>query len=59
VANKEDDFLYRVAVPSSAKRVIVHLPLEDVRAVDKIVVQNWETGGEAHVDIRSVTLWEG
>ena len=59
VANKEDDFLYRVAVPSSARRVIVHLPFEDARAVDKIVVQNWESGGEAHVDIRSVTLWEG
>jgi hypothetical protein len=55
---KEEDFSYRVAVPASPKRVLVHLPIADVNSVGRLVVQQWDSDNEAHVDIMDLTIWE-
>ena len=57
VLNKrEDDFIYRLAVPAAKKRLRVHLPIEDADAVGRFVIQTWDSPAEAHVDINSITL---
>jgi hypothetical protein len=53
---KEDDFIYRLAVPATKKRLRVHLPIEDADAVGRFVIQTWDSPAEAHVDINGITL---
>jgi hypothetical protein len=55
---KENDFLYRVAVPASRKRALVHLPIADPGSAGRFVVQQWDSDEEAHVDITGLTVWE-
>jgi hypothetical protein len=54
---KEDDFLYRLAVPAFTKSLRVHLPIEDADAIGRFVIQSWDSGGEAHIDIAGITLF--
>jgi hypothetical protein len=57
ILNKnEDDFIYRTAVSASPKRILVHLPIDDAAAVGRCVIQNWDSGAEAHVDVDNVAL---
>jgi hypothetical protein len=53
---KEDDFIYRLAMPAFTKSLRVHLPIEDAKAVGRFVIQSWDSGGEAHIDIAGITL---
>lgn len=53
---KEDDFLYRVAVSASTKRLLVHLPVEDVTAIGRFIIQNWDSGSEARAKVNSISL---
>jgi hypothetical protein len=53
---KENDFIYRLAVPTFTKSLRVHLPIEDADAVGRFVIQSWDSGGEAHIDITGITL---
>lgn len=55
---KEDDFLYRVAVPASPKRVLVHFPIADAGSAGRFVVQQWDSDKESHADIMGLTIWE-
>ena len=53
---KEDDFIYRLAVPAFTKSLRVHLPIEGAGAVGRFVIQSWDSGGEAHIDIAGIAL---
>jgi hypothetical protein len=53
---KENDFVYRIAVPTSPRRAIVHLPIDSFSTVGRCVIHNWEAGGEAEARINTVTL---
>ena len=54
---KEDDFLYRVAVPASTKRILVHLPVEDMAVIGRFVIQNWDAGNEGCAKVNGVALF--
>jgi hypothetical protein len=58
VLNKEENnFVERVAVPASGKQARIRLPIEDTACLGRFVVQNWEAGGPAHVEVKGIKLF--
>jgi hypothetical protein len=55
---EEEDFSYRVAVAASPKRALVHLPIAGIGGAGRLVVQQWDSDKEAHVDIMGLNIWQ-
>ena len=54
---REDDFIYRIAVPASPPRLLVHLPIDSFSTIGRFVVQNWNAGAEAEIKILNMNLF--
>jgi hypothetical protein len=54
---REDDFIYRIAVPASSPRLSVHLPIDTFSTVGRFVVQNWNAGAEGEIKILNMNLF--
>ncbi len=52
----ETDFLFRVPLYESEQVQLVHLPVEDLGAVGRLVVQNWEMEGGGAVRIAEIEV---
>jgi len=54
-----DGFLFRKKFTADASLQTVQIRVQDLKALGRFVVQNWEVPGESHVDLVSVRMFAG
>ncbi len=54
----ETEFVYRRSFAAVGRRTEFHIPVQETGDVGRLVVHNWETGGEARVEVHSVAVFK-